>query len=102
MVAVERIRARRFGDWLRDLRERKGFSSAAGLARRAGLAASHVATLERGDVLPRWATANRLAEAMELSDGERVDFYSAIERARRPEEIAGLLGERAASVVGKT
>lgn len=82
-----------FGRWFRDLRIAKRIDSAAALGRDSELSPSHIAMIERGDVLPRWSTAKKLADALGLNPAERAEFYRRIEAARRPADAAALLGD---------
>lgn len=77
----------RFGNYLRQLRQRRKVRSAAELGRRANLSASHIAMFERGEVLPRWRTAARLADALRLHGPERDDFFRAIDAAAKPRSV---------------
>jgi len=61
-------------EWLRRKREERGFASRAALARKAGLATSHIATIERGEIRPRSTTEARIARALRLSRQEREEF----------------------------
>lgn len=78
---------RSIGEFLRKLRLEKGIQSAAELGRRAKLGASHIAMFERGDVRPRWKTAEKLARALKLTAAERADFFRIIDAAGKPETV---------------
>jgi transcriptional regulator with XRE-family HTH domain len=81
-----------FGRRLMQLRKEKGFVSALQLSKAAGVVPSHISTIERGEVIPRWATAEKIADALRLSQSERSEFYHRIELARRTPGIAEILG----------
>lgn len=87
-----RVPSKRFGCWLERLRRSRGFSSAAKLSRAAGIAVAHVATIERGEILPKWTTAQKIAKALGLSPAEKSEFYGRLEMARRTRDVAAALG----------
>lgn len=55
------------------------------LARRAGLSVNYVSIFERGERLPRWKTARLLADALDATEEERVEFFRLIDGAAKPE-----------------
>lgn len=59
----ERVVARRFGHAVRQLREQRGWSQES-LAARAELNRSYMGEVERADVMPSLATADKLARAL--------------------------------------
>jgi transcriptional regulator with XRE-family HTH domain len=66
---------------LRRLRHSRG-STQEDLAHNAGLTASGLARLERGETSPRWTTVRRIASALDIS---LVELVAAVEDARPPE-----------------
>jgi len=84
---------RQVGRFIRAKRLERGIRSARVLAAKARLSHSHVSTCERGDFVPRGATAERLAKALGLCKDERAQFFSLIAAARSPpdmrDELAG-------------
>lgn len=60
--------------FIRQTREAKSLGSTRALAKRAGVSHSYVATLERGEVRPGWATARRLMRALDLNPQEAEEF----------------------------
>lgn len=89
-----------FGNKLRALRRAKGVPTACALARMAGLGLSHVGMFERGDLLPAWRTAVKLADALRLGEIERREFYEMLDAARKPSEVQELLGNGVARATG--
>ena len=72
-----------FGDRLRSLRERAGLTQEE-LASRAGLTPNAVSALERGTrTRPYPHTVRSLADALQLSEGERADLIGSIRKRRR-------------------
>lgn len=62
----ERVVARRFGHAVRQLRVQRGWSQEC-LAARAELNRSYMGEIERADVMPSLATADKLARALGLT-----------------------------------
>jgi transcriptional regulator with XRE-family HTH domain len=54
------------------------------LARKAGLSVNYVSILERGERLPRWETAGKLARALELAGADRDRFFRLIDATSKP------------------
>src|SRR5215475_13543772 len=77
-----------FGKLLRELRASRGIRSAAALGRLSRLSASHIAMFERGEVIPRWPTATKLADALGLDATERERLFRTLDVARKPESVA--------------
>lgn len=65
-----------FGSVLRRLRRGSGLSQEA-LAHRAGLSQDAISLLERGRREPRMTTLRMLAEAMNLTQADRAELFSA-------------------------
>jgi len=77
-----------FGPYLRALR-RSARLSQDGLAQRAGISQRTVSDLERGIwKTPRADTAALLADGLELSPAQRIEFFAVIERERTGEQGA--------------
>ncbi|MGD8450690.1 MAG: helix-turn-helix domain-containing protein [Phycisphaerae bacterium] len=75
------------GVWLRDKRKAHGFRSAASLARAAGIATNHVATIERGEARPTWDTVTRLATALALDQRDRDEFFALADAVSKPPAV---------------
>jgi transcriptional regulator with XRE-family HTH domain len=77
-------KARALANWIRRRREALGVRSALGLARKAGLSINYVSMVERGERLPRWKTAEKLAAALELRGPDRDEFFNLVDQVGKP------------------
>ncbi len=75
---MQLLQSHEFGGRVRDLRERQG-ASVRGLARRAGISASTLSQVERGQSQPSIGIAERLAAVLDSSLAELLDEREATE-----------------------
>ncbi len=71
------------GAWVRARRKALGLSAMA-LARKAGLSVNYVSVFERGERLPRWDTARKICEALEVTLPEQQEFFRLVDLAGKP------------------